>query len=482
MNPYHPPTISRHRAGGENATALGGDAAPLTAIDGVAVADLVKRHGSPLFVFSEQTLRTTHRAIAGEFRQRYADTQFGWSYKTNYLKAVCRVFHQEGALAEVVSGFEYDKARALGMTGGQIVFNGPHKSRADLERAVADGACLQVDNFEELALLEAIAREQGRTIPVGLRVFMDTGIRPVWSKFGFCVDDGEAGEAIRWMARSGGLLTLAGLHSHLGTCILEPDAYGEAVETLIDVSDWARRTYGFDVDWFNLGGGLPSSATLHGQYLPARQSNPPVSRYAEQICQPLNRRYAGDQRRPVLLLETGRAMVDDAGTLLTTVVAIKGGHEERTPNMPVAFDPKGLASSPPGMDAVRPGVVIDAGVHLLYTAAWYRLEVRPTRVMAGPPRERRLFGCLCMNIDVVRESVPLSEPAAGDVLAIQPVGAYALTQSMQFIAYRPRVVMIDPSGVDHIIREREDLAYVEQMERLPEHLAGNPNPPPGHPG
>lgn len=472
MKPYLPPTITRQRQSGINPAARGG-MQYLDAIDGVPISDLVARHGSPLFVFSERTLRETHRRIHQAFAQRYRETRFGWSYKTNYLKAICRVFHQEGSLAEVVSGFEYDKARALGITGKDIIFNGPHKTREDLERAVREGARIQADHFEELAALEAIAREQGVSVPIGIRVFLDAGIRPVWSKFGFCVDDGEAGEAIRRIARSGGRLTLAGLHSHVGTCILEPRAYRETTETLCDLADWARETWRQDIDWINLGGGLPSSNTLHGQYLPASESNPSLERYAEAVCGPLSKRYAGVARKPLLLLETGRAMIDDAGSLVTTVIAVKRGHRDTAEGASSSIDPKGLVPSANTGES-RPGVIVDAGVHMLYTAPWFRLDVLSVRPPAGPPGDVRLFGCLCMNIDVIRETVALPPSSAGDLLVIRPVGAYTITQSMQFISYRPRVVMIDPQGNDHVIRERENLEYVEAMDRMPAHLGAAP--------
>ncbi len=75
------------------------------------VTDLVKRFGSPLFVFSEQRLRDKARHLRDAFRRSYPKTSFAWSYKTNYLSAICQVFHQEGWMAEVVSDFEYQKAR-----------------------------------------------------------------------------------------------------------------------------------------------------------------------------------------------------------------------------------------------------------------------------------------------------------------------------------------------------------------------------------
>ena len=123
-----------------NAQAHGQSANSCEAIDGVAVSDLIKEHGSPLYVFSESTLRESYRELHKAFSNRYPDVQLAWSYKTNYLKAICAVFHQEGAIAEVVSDFEYEKARGTGIPGSDIIFNGPYKQPEAPERAVNGGA------------------------------------------------------------------------------------------------------------------------------------------------------------------------------------------------------------------------------------------------------------------------------------------------------------------------------------------------------
>ena len=142
--PYTPPTITRHLHGANSAVNRNRNAHGLNhnvceRIDGVAVADLAARFGSPLFVFSERTLRDKIRRAREAFESRYPNTRFAWSYKTNYLNAICRVFHSEGSIAEVVSEFEYEKARRNGIAGRDIIFNGPHKSREGLELAVSEG-------------------------------------------------------------------------------------------------------------------------------------------------------------------------------------------------------------------------------------------------------------------------------------------------------------------------------------------------------
>jgi diaminopimelate decarboxylase len=120
--------------------------------------------------------------------------------------------------------------------------------------------------------------------------------------------------------------------------------------------------------------------------------------------------------------------------------------------------------------AGHPSLIVDAGVNLLYTATWYKFNIRPAKAVPSPPVPTKIYGCLCMNIDVLREQAPLPHLTVGDKIVFHPVGAYNVTQSMQFISYRPRIVMINRNGVAELIREREDLEYVEQLERLPKHL------------
>jgi diaminopimelate decarboxylase len=458
----------RHHAGHMNPQAHGEAAPHCPDIAGAPISDLVAEHGSPLYVFSEATLRQAYRDVHRAFQRRYPDVQLAWSYKTNYLKAICALFHQEGAIAEVVSDFEYEKARGLGVPGHEIIFNGPCKSVAALERAIDEGALIQIDNMDELATLNAIALRKRRKVDIGIRVFMDCGVQPVWSKFGFNADSDDAVQAMKRIYESG-CLRLVGLHTHVGTFILEPEVYTRAVEKLVSLAEIARRQFGCEITYLNLGGGLPSRSELHYQYLPAEDVVPPLDDYAEAICRPLREGWPRDLKLPRLYLETGRALVDEAGYLVTTILANK---QSSAPNrsrssLSSARNKSGYRGS---AAQAASGYLVDSGIHLLYTAAWYRFNVQPTRPVPGSLTERTIFGCLCMNIDVLRPSVPLPDMKVGDTLVFHPVGAYNITQSMQFITYRPRVVMVTEDGQVEIIRDRENLEHVEALERLPEGL------------
>jgi diaminopimelate decarboxylase len=479
---YVTPTIRRLDAGGVNPFRHGHNHS-CPQIEGVSVAALAAKFGSPLFVFSEAVLRRKYRAAHRAFARRYPDVQFAWSYKTNYLNGICQVFHQEGSIAEVVSDFEYEKARYNGIPGRDIIFNGPHKSRASLERAVAEGAMIQVDNLDELLTISSIAKQRGGRVPIALRIHVNTHTHEVWSKFGFSGDNGEALHILRRLTKMPEL-RLRGLHCHVGTFILEPSAYATAVTRLVELSEAAHELKLGPIEYLNLGGGFASNARLHCQYLPPEQVTPPFDRYAEAICDTLHEQWPTSERLPRLYLETGRALVDEAGWLISTVVAVKkrpvphasglgtslAAHGKSPHGLTQALAAHGKVSHKLHSVDARNAVVIDAGVNLLYTTAWYQPTILPAKPSNEPLSPTTVFGCLCMNIDVVREEAPLPGLTTGDHVVLHPVGAYNVTQSMQFIAYRPAVVMIDEAGTPRVIRRKEDLRYVQELEEVPAHL------------
>lgn len=413
-------------------------------IDGVAIDDLVKKYGSPLFVYSERTLRQRYRDIYTQFSTRYPNVVFGWSYKTNFLQAICATLHQEGAIAEVVSEFEYDKARKLGIEGQDIIFNGPHKPLAALEKAAAEGAMINIDHLDEIYDLEKVAAKLDKKLKVGMRVNMDTGIHPQWSRFGLNLESGQAMDAVKRMV-SGGKLELNGLHCHIGTFILEPNAYAVEVEKMVKFAYEVEDHFGFKIEYIDIGGGLPSKIKLKGTYLPPDVGVPPVEDFAEKITDALYKNLRpGDF--PKLILETGRAIVDESGYLITTVFASK-----RLPDGRKAY-------------------VADAGVNTLFTSFWYKFNVEIDREAQGLNEPSVVYGPLCMNIDVVDEGSLLPPLERGTRLIFSPVGAYNNTQWLQFIEYRPRVVMIGENGEVDVIREAEDLTDMERREKLPKRL------------
>jgi len=447
--PWVKPAITPVRSGMQNKFGGSLQSNWKDTIDGVAINKLIEQHGSPLFVVSEKKLRHNMRRIKRVFDARYPNVLFGWSYKTNYLGAVCNVLHQEGAWAEVVSDFEYEKARGLGVPGNKIIFNGPYKTRESLIQAINDKARIHIDHLDELHLLEDISNELECDVKIALRLNFDTGYTEPWSRFGFNVESGQAMNAV-WRIAASKHLKLIGLHSHIGTFITEPMAYTVQTRILCEFMNTVEDKTEFEIEYIDVGGGFASLNSLQGIYLPPEQVIPNLEQYADAICSVLleytEQRVAQGHKRPQLVLETGRAIVDDSEALISSVVSNK-----RLPDG-------------------RKAVIMDAGVNLLFTAFWYNHQVTPTRALDGRAEDTVLYGPLCMNIDVIRASIMLPPVDVGDTLIFSPAGAYNNTQWLQFIGYRPKVVMVHDEQQVSVIREAEDLAVVTAQERLPEHL------------
>ncbi len=442
---YDSPTIISHLPGLANKFGRSHNHNFMPEIDGVNVKALMAEYGSPLFIFSERTLRRTIREARRAFEVRYPKVRFAWSYKTNYLDAICRIFHDEGSWAEVVSEYEYEMARRLNIPGEHIIFNGPYKSREALRKAISEGATIHLDSHDEMYVCEQVAEELGRVVEVGMRLNMDTGTYPAWSRFGFNLDNGEAWGALQRI-KMGGKLKVKGIHSHLGTFILDPTVYRRAVEKLADFAKKAAEL-DFEVEYIDVGGGFASKNTLHEQYAPGDEANPTFDDYAEMVTSALlDANFPGDNP-PTLVLETGRALVDECGFLATSCVANK-----RLPS--------GLKTT-----------VVDAGVNVMFTSFWYKHKVTPVDDYRGTLEETVLYGPLCMNIDVLRPSVLLPPLSPGDAVVIHPVGAYNVTQWMQFIRMRPAIVLIGEDGKVCKVRDAETIDAVKSHEHMPEWLA-----------
>jgi diaminopimelate decarboxylase len=442
---FERPIIQRINAGLPSKYGMSHRLEPLSHIDGTAIKDLIGEFGSPLFVLSESTIRKTYKEAHRAFSSRYPNVQFAWSYKTNYLNAVCNVFHQEGAWAEVVSGFEYDKAIANGVPGELILFNGPDKSTEDLQKAIRNNSLIHIDHFDELYEIIHLSKEMTERPKVAIRVNMDTGIYPKWDRFGFNYENGEAWDALnRIMANKN--LDLMGLHTHIGTYMMSVDAYRIAAGKLADLAIKLERKHGHVLKYIDMGGGFASKNTLRGAYYPGTDTAPSFDDFAEAITSVLMSSDIKPDHLPMLILETGRAMIDDAGYLVGTVIANKR-----------------LADG-------RRATILDAGVNLLFTAFWYEHDVRPVQPVSDQTEDTTLYGPLCMNIDVIRGNVMFPLLKKGDQYVIKRVGAYNNTQWMQFITLRPNVVMLDSKGNPHLIRKREVLETINSQEVMPEHL------------
>lgn len=203
-----------------------------------------------------------------------------------------------------------------------------------------------------------------------------------------------------------------------------------------------EKDFGLRIDSIDLGGGFASRNTLHSQYLPGEEVTPSLGQYVERIATGLEEAYEGAEL-PRVVLETGRAMVDEAAVLISSVVGNKRLVDGRR------------------------AVILDAGVNLLPTAWWYRHDIQPAQDISGTAEPTVFFGPLCMNIDVIRDRIMFPPLRTGDRVVIGHVGAYNVTQWMQFITERPNVVLVGPGGKHEVMRKAEGLEELVAQEAMP---------------
>jgi diaminopimelate decarboxylase len=446
---YERPIIQKMSTGLMNKFGTRTENIPVTHIESNPVKSLINEYGSPLFVLSEKQIRRNYQNATRIFKTRYPKVQFAWSYKTNYMDAVCRIFHQEGSWAEVVSGFEYEKALHNGVPGNKIIFNGPDKTDEQLVKAARNNSLIHIDHFDELYSLIKLSEENNLKPRVAIRVNMDTGIYPKWDRFGFNFENGQAWTAITRIINSENL-DLVGLHCHIGTFMLSPSAYSTAATKMCELTWSVKEKFNKVLQYIDLGGGFPSTNTLKGAYLPGSDTVPSIDQFADAITDVILGYGFKQEDLPLLILESGRVLIDDAGFLLGTVLANKR------------------------LSDGRRATVLDFGVNSLFTAFWYDHQISTTQSYGQHTEEMVLYGPLCMNIDIVRESITMPLLEKGHHVVVHKVGAYNMTQWMQFITLRPNIVLIDNDNNTHVIRKAETLENMLSNEQIPEHLSLNP--------
>lgn len=386
--------------------------------------DLAERFGTPLYVFDGARLAAEAEAFAAAWGP---DVTIAYSMKANPLLGITARLYRAGCWAEVASGFEYRSARRAGVSGAQIVFNGPYKTREEIARALADGATIVLDGVEQVRATAALAHAAAPGARLGLRVTPPGRERS--DRFGMRPRTVPA--VARTLQRAG--LRLSGLHTHLGAYQLGPlpptgpPIHGVTVEYPVPVGRFAAaaahlRTIAEGVggiEWLDLGGGWPGAAGMGAHLVAVRDA------------------LGADP--PHLIVEPGRALVRDAGWLLARVV------ERR-----------------------RAGsVVIDVGITQVPCVLWKRSPVRAAEPRGGTIRPTDLFGPLCLQHDAVAREVPLPPLRVGDLVWIGQAGAYGMAQASPFIHLRPGAVLVE-GGRATVLREREtdDEALGAQAEPL----------------
>ncbi len=389
--------------------------------------------GTPVVLVDEQCLGERWQAV----RSAMVGVELFFPYKSCPLNAVRRRLASWGAGAEVASPEELEAALDADVPPRRILLNQPLRNKEGLARAVAVGALVVADGLRDVERAGDLAGD-GRPVRLLLRINPGVGA-PVWSRFGLPLAGPELFSALRRAGASG--VDVLGLHAHIGTNVRTADAYGEMAARIAAVWAECEDAYGGPLEVLDFGGGFATPAAQPSSRAPGSWHPDPPEVVLEHIRRSLE--HAALNEKLQLWAEPGRLLVEDAGVLLTRVVAI-------------------------GETDAGPMVTCDAGANLLPTAGYIRhrlLSVRRPDLTSVRSVEYDVFGPLCMQSDVLAVGTRLpADLEEGDLLAVGSTGGYDLSFSFPFIVGRCAVLLRSKLGELRLIRRREewtDLNYLQ---------------------
>ena len=398
----------------------------------IPVESLVERFGTPAYVYSQA-------AVLGNFsrlKQSLASVPnlICYSVKANSNLRILSLLRQAGAGFDVVSGGELARALRAGARPDHIVFSGVGKTQEEIDAALSVGiGMFNVESAGELELIDRRARSLGRPTRIAIRVNPEVEARthPYIStgqtihKFGVPKD--EALDLYRRAARSS-YLQIYGVACHIGSQILEVEPFLKALDEILAVAA-QLQTEGRRVEYLDLGGGYGI-------------------RYADE--QPLDFDALGRglverlQATPYrVILEPGRALVGNAGVLLTRVLYVKRNRQKNF-------------------------IVVDAGMNDLMRPTLYGSyhEIIPARYHQEEGLQADVVGPLCETGDFLAQDREMPDVEPGESLAILDAGAYGFVLSSNYNTRpRPAEVLVQGSQAE-LIRAREGLEDLMSGEAL----------------
>jgi diaminopimelate decarboxylase len=397
--------------------------------ESVPLSSIAEQFGTPCYVYSRAALTEALRQFNDGFSA--FDHLICYAVKANSNLAVLNVFARLGAGFDIVSGGELARVLAAGGDPKKIVFSGIGKTADEMRQALEAGIfCFNVESDSELSRLNRVAGEMGKVAPVSLRVnpdvdakthpYISTGLKN--NKFGVALET-----AFELYQRAAAMPHLAvhGVDCHIGSQITEIAPFLAALDLVLVLMD-KLEAVGITISHLDLGGGLG----IRYQ----NETPPEIAVYAQALLTKLG------HRNFKLLLEPGRALVGNAGVLLTKVEYLKLGEAKNFAIVDAAMN-----------DLMRPA---------LYDA-WH--DIVPLEPRIGHTEDYEVVGPVCESGDFLghNRNLCLEE---GDLLAVMSAGAYGMSMSSNYNT-RPRApeVMVDSNEI-FMVRERETVAGLFALE------------------
>ncbi|MGI8508278.1 MAG: diaminopimelate decarboxylase [Gemmatimonadaceae bacterium] len=404
------------------------------ACEDVPLAQIAERVGTPCYVYSAGLIRQRYHELSSALSQ--LPVHIHYSVKANSSLSILALLRRLGAGVDIVSGGELHRALQAGFKGSDIVFSGVGKTPAELELALlADVSSVNVESEGELFLLQEVAARLGRTARISLRVNPDVAVQtphPYTRTGEHGMKFGIPHDRIMHVARvaqSMPNVLLAGLAAHVGSQISTSEPYAMAATVLITLKREIEAEIGAAITTLDVGGGLAVTYDT--------EERPDLDAYADALA------VIGEEPGTSIIIEPGRFLVAESGTLLTRVLYRKqsGGKEI---------------------------VITDAAMNDLIRPSLYESHHGIDVVGSDAPAtmQANIVGPVCESGDFFARDRSIADVQPGELLAVRTVGAYGFSMASNYNSRRrPAEVLVDGSSFA-VITERETYADLTTRESL----------------
>lgn len=412
-------------------------------IGGADALELAREHGTPLYVIDESRIKENYRRLHKAFSSKYNDFKMYYACKANTNLAVMRILEDEGSNIDAVSPGEIYTALLMGFSPKRILYTGNNVTDDELEFALRSGVRINLDSLSALERLSKLPGTEGKEISFRVNPRVGAGHHDHCitggdlSKFGIMEE-----EAVPTYQKAIDLgFKPVGIHSHIGSGILDPEPFKLAVHTLMDVAGHVYREVGVQFEFIDFGGGM-------GIPYEPQESLLDLEKFSQEIIDLFKEKlYEYNMGNPTLCLEPGRYLVGDAAYLLTRVNTIKQSY--------------------------RKFIGVDAGFNTLLRPTMYGSYhhiVLAQNPLAQPTQNIDIAGNICESGDLFARDRPMPPVEEDDLLAILNAGAYAFSMSSQYNS-RPRAAeLLVNNGETELIRQRETFADLLSKQNLPARL------------
>jgi diaminopimelate decarboxylase len=400
----------------------------------VALTDIVKDHPTPFYLYSYKTLISHYEKIRDAFRE--VDPLICFSMKSNSNLSVCKALVNAGSGLDIVSGGELYKALKIGCPANKIVYASVGKTEEEIRRAMRAGILLfNVESTPELVMIDTVAKKLRKKAGVAIRVnpdikadthdYITTGTKE--KKFGI---DFKTTEDIFDNANKYSNVELKGIHVHIGSQIVDPESFVASIKKVLEFLDKSN----IQIEWLDLGGGF------------GIKYNEEKTTTAQEFANAIVPLVKGKPFK--IILEPGRFIAGNSGTLVTKVLYVKTG------------------------STGKKFAIVDAGMNDLLRPSLYEAyhEIRPVVERKADMEKYDVVGPICESGDYLALGRELPELIAGEYLAVLGAGAYGFSMSSNYNS-RPRLAeLMVINGEVRVTRSAERYRDLIRGEKIPKEL------------